>query len=184
MAPEALQEIADAYKLMDQGNRKFLEVWLEHMLWTWQFWLCVTLTTLPWVLWFMVRQRESADRLLYAGFLVLIIAAWLDFAGVTLGLWRYNIEVLPVIPSFVPWDFSVIPVTTMLFLQVRPGVSPWFKAALFAALGAFVVEPLFVLLGIYQPVRWEHIYSFPIYGVVYLLAHRVSRWDSFAPIGK
>jgi hypothetical protein len=55
---------------------------------------------------------------------------------------------------------TLMPVAVMTFIQFKPKVSPLIKAVVFAALAAFVMEPLGVWLRFYRPVVWRHIYSF------------------------
>jgi hypothetical protein len=45
----------------------------------------------------------------------------------------------------------------------------------FPVFASFIAEPFFICIGLYQPLNWEHIYSFPIYIVIYLLANYISK---------
>ncbi len=47
-------------------------------------------------------------------------------------------------PDYIAWDFSLMLVTIMFFLQVKPKVSPIIKGLIFAAMTAFLAEPLFL----------------------------------------
>ncbi|UFJ41138.1 hypothetical protein LOK74_00825 [Brevibacillus humidisoli] len=154
-------------------------LWQKEILFTPNWWLGVILSIVPWVLWLFFRTRESTHRLMYAGFFVMMISAFLDFLGVRNGLWYYKAEVFPWFPAYEPWDVTLMPVTVLFLLQFRPNMSPFVKAVLFAGLAAFVGEPLFVWLQLYQPRNWEHYYSFPVYMVIYLIAHYLSSRKHF-----
>ncbi|GAA0339764.1 hypothetical protein GCM10008967_32660 [Bacillus carboniphilus] len=158
---------------------EYLDYWKESTLWHWDFWLSLILVILPWVIWFIFRKRGSEGRLLLAGFVSLIIASWLDFIGVVFGLWHYSGKVVPTIPTFFPWDFSLIPVTMMLWLQFRPTANPLLKGMVYAAITSFIGEPLFEWIGLYTPERWSSFYSFPIYTFIYLIAYWFTRMKSF-----
>ncbi|MGM0875044.1 MAG: CBO0543 family protein [Bacillota bacterium] len=75
-----------------------------------KWWLGVGLPIIPWLLWFKFRKKESSDRLLYVGYFVILISSWLDIMGVALGWWFYKSKVIPVIPTYIPWDITLMPV--------------------------------------------------------------------------
>jgi hypothetical protein len=176
------KQVEETYNLIVEANNQMLEIWSEQVIFTWQWWLGIGFTLIPWILWVKYRKKDSTIRLLSAGFFVLIISSWLDFLGVALGLWYYVYEVVYFIPNYFPWDFSLFPVIYMAVIQTMPRVSPLIKAVILSALLAFIGEPLVEWLGFYQPVKWEHIYSFPIYALIYLIAHYISKRESWAKV--
>ncbi|WP_227939525.1 CBO0543 family protein [Alkalihalobacillus deserti] len=178
---ETLQEQTEkTYNLIVQANNQMLEIWKNDVLFTWQWWLGVGLTIIPWLLWIKYRKKDSTIRLLSAGFFVILISSWLDCLGVVLGLWYYVYEVFPFIPSYFPWDFSLLPVIIMVFIQIKPTTHPLIKGITFSGISSFLAEPFFIGIGLYRLLNWEHIYSFPIYIVIYLMADYISKrktWD-------
>lgn len=171
------QDLVDAINKITSGfvgtQEEVWRVWLTQVVFTWHWWLDVALAVLPWVLWRLLRRKEHAHRLLCAGFSTMLMATYLDIIGMSHGLWTYYTWVVPLMPEYLPWDLSVMPVMSMLFYQYMPRVNPWIKAGIFAALGAFVSEPIFDWIGIYGRFAWEYWYSFPIYIVVYMIGYRV-----------
>ncbi|MCM3651801.1 CBO0543 family protein [Metabacillus litoralis] len=185
MSEERIIElIKKQYLIVDRENGKLFHLWYENIFLGWEWWLGVILTFLPWLIWIKVRPKESSDRLLYVGLIVVLITCGLDFLGVILGLWFYIYKVIPIIPSFAPYDFSILPVTVLLLLQCKQNISPFTKAIFFAFLGSFVGEPLFKWLHFYQEIHWNSFYSFPIYFVIYLFANWVSKRNGFDPFLK
>jgi hypothetical protein len=168
------KQIEDAYELVVAGNHRYLHLWQQEILFTWRWWLSISLLLLSWVVWILSRKKESSDRLLYAGFFVIIATSWMDFLGVVCGLWHYTSKLLPTLPGFVTLDFSILPVEVMLLLQLKPHLHAGIKSVLFSSFNAFVAEPMLVALDIYVLDRWHMIYSFPIYIVVYLIAHALA----------
>ncbi len=163
---------------IDQINANFVgthdqiwHVWLTQVVFTWHWWLDVALAVLPWVLWLLVRRRDIQHRLLYAGLVTALLATYLDAIGMTQGLWTYYTWVVPLMPEYLPWDLSVMPVMAMLFYQYKPNINPWIKAVVFGALGSFIAEPLFELIGIYKKINWEYWYSFPIQIAVFMIGY-------------
>jgi hypothetical protein len=176
------KEINESKKFFDrihQVELDYVKYWTENTLWHWEFWVSWCLTIMPWVVWCLLRKRGSEARLLLAGSFGLIIASWLDFLGLLFGTWHYSGRALPTIPTFFPWDFSLIPVTIMLWLQYKPTLNPFIKAIIYSAMTSFIGEPLFEWIGFYTPIRWSVFYSFPIYFFVYLISYRISKAKTF-----
>ncbi|MFD2444092.1 CBO0543 family protein [Bacillus sp. CGMCC 1.16607] len=183
MAPliseEEINRSDEFFEQIHKIEKEYFHYWIENTLWDWEFWLSIFLSVFPWIVWLIVRKRGSEARLLLAGSFALIIASWLDFLGIIFGLWHYSGRVLPTIPAFLPWDFSLIPVTLMLWLQFKPTYNPFLKAIIYSALSSFIGEPLFEWIGFYTEVNWSAFYSFPIYTVIYLIAYRISQAKTF-----
>lgn len=171
------QLLAYIHEIVD-ANKGYAHLWQTHVLWTWQWWIQLLFTIMPIVIWIVLRNRDSTDRLLYAGFFVIIIASWMDFIGNSFGLWYYPFKLVPSLPPFLPWETSIT-VEVMLFLQYKSAVSPWIKAIVMGLINSFVFEPLAVWMGLYVPVHWRHIYSLPIYILMYLLAHCLVKRKAF-----
>lgn len=176
---EYLTKADKLYDVIEKVHDKKINFWLENVLFTWQWWLGVSLTVVPWIVWILFRKKESTYRLLAAGFLAIIISTWLDFVGITLGLWHYNYDVLPLLPSYLPWDFTVFPVLIMFMIQYKPKINPYIKAFIFAGGSAFIGEPIFKWLHTYDPEHWKYIYSFPFLFAIYLASHFVSTRGEF-----
>ncbi|WJH37204.1 hypothetical protein N6H14_17085 [Paenibacillus sp. CC-CFT747] len=111
--------------------------------------------------------------------MALIISSWFDFIGVEYGLWYYTGLAIPTIPSYVPWDFCLIPVMIMFFIQIKPDASPLLKAVIFAGISAFAGEAFFQWLGFYQPLHWRSWWSFFIYILLYGVCHMITRLRTF-----
>lgn len=146
-------------------------IWAQQMVFTWHWWLDVALAVLPWILWLIVRDKKNTHRLLYAGMFTAFIATILDLMGVSQGGWNYNTWLLPYLPEYLPWDWTVMPVTSMLFYQFFPKINPWLKGAVFGTFAAYVVEPVFIWMGFYESSGWEHYYSVPIYFAIYMIGY-------------
>lgn len=174
-----MDQAGKLYDLIEEVHHKILQFWSHHVLFSWQWWLGVGLTIIPWLLWFIFRKKESTFRLLTAGLFAILISSWLDFVGIAFGLWHYNYDVLPFLPSYLPWDFTLIPVIIMFIIQYKPDLSPYLKALFFAVVTAFIGEPIFNWLNTYSPEEWKYIYSFPIFFVIYLLSHWIATKEAY-----
>lgn len=149
-----------------------LHIWVHYEVFSWQWWIGLCITIIPWFVWYAVsRNNLNRDRFLFAGFLTLIISVALDVIGDQYGLWHYRFNILPILPTYFPWDFTLMPVTIMIFLQIKPNANPFVKSFLFALFASFVGEPLFYWIDSYNPIHWRFIYSVPIQIFIYLIAY-------------
>ena len=168
---EVAEKLDNVYKLLVKANQKDHDIWFEHVFLSWQWWLCIILSILPWVLWWKYRKKESTHRLLYGAFFIMIISMFLDSFGTELGYWDYRYEPLPFLPSFVPWDLSLLPIGFLVLVQIKPHFSPIIKAIIYSVLSTFIGEPFFEWLGFYQSLKWNHLYSLPIHFIIFLIGY-------------
>lgn len=134
MDNEYVKGAENAYSLISQSNNDMINLWLTHTFLTWQWWLGVLLTIVPWVLWILFRKNESTNRLLFVGFFVMLITSWLDLMGILFGLWSYYHNVVPFSPAFIPWDFTLLPVTIMVYCRLSPKLAQLLKQLHFLCL--------------------------------------------------
>ncbi|MCX7924055.1 MAG: hypothetical protein N3B21_18900 [Clostridia bacterium] len=179
---ELAQKVEKVNELLHEANAELYRFWLSDMLFKWHWWINVALTVVPWIVWIIIRKKESTHRLLYAGSVMALISTLLDTLGMSLGLWGYNSKLIPIIPPFVPWDLCLIPVSTMILLQYFPRINPWIKAIVYALAGSFIVQPLAEWIGLYNPKVWKHYYSFPFVIVLYMLANYLFTRKEFMEI--
>ena len=180
---EKLKEVNELYQLVIKANEEYFQFWLKNTLFHWDFWTALIIfTIIPIVFWLKFRKKESTGRLLFVGMFVLIISSWLDLLGVLYGKWYYTGKVIPSIPAFIPWDWVIMPILVMTLIQIKPQSSPIIKGLILASMNTFIGEPLLKWLGFYVTMEWDILYSFPIYFVIYLIAHWLSKAKSFNPI--
>jgi hypothetical protein len=157
-----------------------IDIWKEYVLFSELWWLGVGLSIIPWIVWFIIRKKDSTDRLLYVALFVMVISLCLDVLGDQLGIWSYRYNVIPVLPTYLPWDITLMPLTVIVILQFKPKATPFLKALLFAFISSYLAEPFFHKLQIYNLKHWKYTYSFPIQIVIYLLSHYISKRNDFA----
>jgi hypothetical protein len=179
---QIIKLINEQYKTIDEAHSRLSEVWLKDILFSLGWMTTLLLTVVPWIVWFIFRNKESSTRLMLGGLWAMLISSWLDYVGVTLGLWRYYNKLIPLIPDYIAWDFALMPVTIMFFLQIKPQISPIIKGLIFAGMTAFLAEPFFLWLGYYKYPGWNSIFSFPFFFVIYLIAHKLAYSSAVKPL--
>lgn len=173
-------------RLIDQNNNQIeelldrkVEIWQEYVLFSPTWYLGIALSIIPWLLWYKYRKKTSTNRLLYAGFFVMTVSLVLDVLGDQMGFWHYRFNVVPLLPTYFPWDITLQPVAVLFLLQTKPSVSPIMKGIVFALLTSFVAEPIFDWAKLYNPITWEYYYSVPIQFAIYLTADFISNQNTF-----
>lgn len=138
--------------------------WLKYEIFTFQFWLLIAMLILPWFVWWKLVDKKRFFEMLIFLLLVETIVTFLDEVGCQLNLWEYRYDIEPLFPRLIPMNFTMLPLCYMFIYQYFTKWKPYLIAStIIAALFAFVGEPIFIFLDIYQMLNWRHIYSFPIY---------------------
>ena len=161
---------------------KKITLWQHYVLFSNLWWFGVALSIIPWIVWLIYRRRQSTDRLLYVGFYVMSISLMLDVVGDQIGLWHYRYHVIPVLPTYFPWDITLMPLTIMVFLQFRPKTNPWIKAILFALISSYLAEPFFHWIKVYNPINWHYSYSVPIQIFIFMSSYWFSKRNKFSSL--
>ncbi|WP_018933954.1 CBO0543 family protein [Gracilibacillus lacisalsi] len=179
---EVAKKTDEAYHFLVKANQKDHIIWMEDVFLSWQWWFCFILAIIPWVLWWKFRKKESTSRLLLGAFFTMFISISLDSYGTELGYWDYRYELLPFLPSFFPWDLSLLPVAFLVIVQMKPNISPILKAIFYAFLSSLIGEPFFEWLGFYNPITWNYVYSLPIQFIIFLVGYSLVTSKKFEAI--
>lgn len=154
-------------------NHKLLEIWLNTIVFSWRWWIGFALTVVPWTLWILYHDKRKTGRYLLIGLLSACTTNFLDMVGLSFGLWHYDWKMIPLVASYIPWDFSLFPVSVMFLMQLKPSANPWIKAVVFSFACAFIFEPAFLWLKMYHIIHWSYLYSFFIYIFFYYLLNMI-----------
>lgn len=146
--------------------------WREHNLYTWKWWLLVTLSILsPFVWWKFINKQRITEITAY-GLFYGIATTILDSLGSNSLLWVYPVRLTPYLfPQFYPYDVGIV-IIPFMYIYQRWGDS--FKSfflisGLQSAFLAFLAERFMEIFNIYLEITWKNIYSFPIYWLLALI---------------
>ncbi len=138
--------------------------WINNVLFSFNWWLLLFLTIIPWILWLKYVQRDRLISILLYGALITIYSILLDDIGAYLQLWVYQFQLVPITPRLNPIVLAVMPVTYMFIYQIFRKWKTFIIAQTILAFGAaFITEPFFEKLGIYKLLNWNYLISFFIY---------------------
>lgn len=167
--PESALKIVQAQSVFTDMR---MQQWLQNTVFTWQWWLLVVLSIIPWILWRYVVNKKRLTEIVLLGLFVLITATWMDDLGTDLILWYYPYKLLPVYPQLVPINYTVLPVIYMLIYQYFGLWRSYITAiTIMAVVFSFIAEPGLNYLGMYELLKWQYYYSFPIY-ILVGISHR------------
>lgn len=159
--------------LKNELSHLSIQHWLDYEFLTWRWFLKLFIIVFYIFVFLKVVDRKRLFEIVAYGAFISLISTVLDIIGTYFVLWEYPFRVLPLEFSEIH-DLVVIPITFMLVYQFFTDWKPFIIAnILLAAVSAFVMEPIFVLLNFYKPIVWEHIYSFPIFFVLAIMTKYV-----------
>jgi len=163
---KSFAEVLEAQKRLTDLS---YECWVDHCLFTFQWWLLLFILLVPWFIWWKFVNKKRLTEILSYGLLVVITTCLLDEIGSSLNFWGYPYKIVPLIPRLIAVNFTALPVVYMFIYQY---FSEWklfaMASVLMAALFAFIGEPIIIWLDIYRMYHWNHIYSFFIYIIIAL----------------
>lgn len=160
---------ADVQKAREVLKEVSFEHWLHQDLFHLNWWILVLASVFPYFIWWRLVDKERFYEIFIYGLVCAIFASFLDVMGVDLLLWGYPDKIFHVIPPLLPADLVVIPVTGMLIYQYfRTWKSFTAGSFLAAAIFAYVIEPLFGLLNMFELINWKHTYSFIGFALFFL----------------
>jgi len=165
---EMMNQMIQVKKMYKQLS---IEHWVKYEVFTWQWWLGVACVVIPLLLWWKLVDRRRILEITAFGFMVNILATFLDVMGSELLLWNYTLRILPQIPLLFPVDFILVPIIYMIIYQRYLAWKQFLLASTIVTLAlAFVIEPLAVYIKQYQLISWHYSYSFAIYILIVILA--------------
>jgi len=161
-----------ANDLLHEANGVLFKVWMEEIVFTWRWWVEIAIMIISWIyFWYFLRKKPDTYRLVCAGFFTMMVSTYFDTVGMALRLWGYPSKEIPLIPPYITWDLSAIPIITMMFLHYKPKINPVLKSIVLSLSGSFILQPIAQLLGLYSPYHWKHWYSVPMVIMIYLGAN-------------
>ena len=142
-------------------NHISIEHWLEHDLFSLNWWILFSATIIPYFVWWILVDKYRLFEIFSYGLLCACTSMLLDVIGTEMLLWAYPDKLLPWIPPLIPADFVIIPITSMLVYQYCRSWKSFMLANLgWATLFSYIIEPLFVMRGMfYLGHHWRHTYS-------------------------
>jgi hypothetical protein len=152
-----------AFALKEIGYAR-IDNWLDTDYATGAWFLQLALLILCFMVWWKLVEKKRLMELSFYGFAIMTLTIWIDEAGYELGLWYYPVDLIPIFPPSTAIDYMMLPVLYALVYQYCRTWKSFVPAiSLLSAIFSFVLEPLLIKFGFYVPIKWTHLYSFPLY---------------------
>jgi hypothetical protein len=141
-----------------------LDEWMHNELFHLRWWFLLVLFIVSAYLWWKIVDKSRLYEIVLYSALIIISIIVLDELGEELTLWDYPYDLLPLFPPLFSVDLASLPIVYSLVYQYfRTWRSFMIASVVMAGIFCFLLEPLLVLSGVYQMLKWKSYYGFPIY---------------------
>jgi hypothetical protein len=163
-----LSNPSDDFEAIKKATQQFQGLrykhWIEHDVFSLTWWFLLVIAVVPWMVWWKLADKKRLTELVCFGAITALISVLLDSIGTVNSWWMYKDELLIHFPGLLVADISDIPVAYMLAYQYCSTWKPFLIVmGIIALLFSFAIEPALRVMKVYQPLAWEHFYSFIIY---------------------
>ncbi|WP_129731720.1 CBO0543 family protein [Ectobacillus funiculus] len=150
-----------SYKDLQEVRKQLKDVgyerWVEHDLFSWQWWLLLAATILPWIGWMYLVKKPHRPHVFAFAMLIGITSSILDVIGADMLLWGYPTKLIFMVPPLFPADLTMIPVLFSLVYYYGKVWSRYIVYVIFLAIVfSYVFEPLFEIVDIYRMHHFPH----------------------------
>jgi hypothetical protein len=151
-------DIQEARKLLSEVSMKH---WKHDDLWSPTWWFLLASTILPFIIWWRIVDKSRFFEIFSFGLLNACFAVTLDVIGVDFIRWGYPDKLFSMVPPLFPADLVAIPVSAMIIYQFFTHWKSFiFATMLWAAMFAYILEPIFMHFDMLALDNWKHTYSF------------------------
>jgi hypothetical protein len=149
------------------------QYWLQHTFLTWEWFLLIALSIIPWIFWWKIVDKNRVQELLLYGFFIMICALVTDSIGSNMVWFSYPHKIYEVVPPLLPVDLTIVPVFMMAVYQYFPTWKSFIMAnTTFAFFATYIGEPIFMWLDYYQLYGWKTYYSL----LFYMITGIMGKW--------
>lgn len=160
----AASEIPQSVDIQKHLSAMHLDAWLKDDVFTFRWWLLLSLIIISLVLWWLMLDKSRLKELLLFTALGVILSLGLHEYGEELIFWDYPTDIIPFFPPLSSIDLLILPLSYSLAYQYWGKRRPYIKAVLIiTAIVCFMIEPLLARIGLYQLLNWQYYYSYPLF---------------------
>ncbi len=168
------QDIIEVTRLYREAKTEY---WLNENLFSFNWWILFVTTSILIIVWLIILDKKKIFEIIAYGLMVATVATMADTIGDFFTLWRYPTMFIP-IPPMVEIHSLQMPIIYMIIYQY---FNTWKSFLLAAAINAFafafILEPLLVWLGMYEPNHWKYIYSLvPYFAIAVVLKWIINKF--------
>jgi len=163
--------------LINQTLAQLTQLRIEHYMsvvlfsWQWLTFLCAFIVS--WYIWWRLVDKRRLRTIIIFGLVSALLNSISDEHLLNLGMYVYPFPLDPIWAGALTGEISATPIVGMLLYQYFPKWKTYTLAILIAsAILAFVILPIYMLMGAFVLLKWKYLYSF----VVLLIIKILSKW--------
>jgi hypothetical protein len=138
-------------------SRMEFDWWQQHDVFSFQWWIIVIVNVLFVALLLIFMDRKRTRSTVLAFMTGLFIVGAVDQVGKFFDLWRYPHQLIPFTENLNAVDFFVIPsIVAYMYQKFSTWKSFLIADVVVSLVIAYVGEPIFVSLDMYELVRWSY----------------------------
>ncbi|QGQ94040.1 hypothetical protein EHS13_03495 [Paenibacillus psychroresistens] len=144
------------------------EYWLNNVLFSFDWWLLLTISIVPWIIWWKIVDKSKLTQIVLYGFFVSMEAVLLDIFLTNLIKWGYQSTFIYLLqPISSPYDLSFLPVVFMLIYQKFAKWKGYLITCIsVSAVLTFILEPLLDWMNIIKKYNISFFYLFLFYTLI------------------
>lgn len=155
------------------------ERWVSQEIGTFGWFFNIFFLAIIYIVWLKVVDKRRLKELLLFGALVSVSAGFVDLVAISIGLWEYKIRLVPLNPATFPFDYTVVPILSMMVLQYTHTKKSYILGnVIAAAIFAFVISPIYTLIGIKKYNDFNYLYMFSLVFSILTMTKYVYDWLS------
>ncbi len=138
--------------------------WMRNEVFRLRWWFLLVLFIVSIFIWWKVVDKSRLKEIILYAALIILFTLVMDELGEELTLWDYPYDLFPLFPPLFSVDLASLPIVYSLIYQYfRKWKSFVIASVVMAVIFCFILEPLLVLIGVYQMLKWKSYYGLPIY---------------------
>lgn len=167
-----------SFEELEKARKGYLdlhrEYWLNHDLFSFNWWLLIFISIIPWIVWCKMVDKKKLTQILLYGLFIGVESILLDICLTNLMVWAYVNRITYLLqPILLPYDLTIMPVVYMLIYQKFTKWKTFLIASIsISVIFTFVLEPTLEWMKIYKEYNFPSIYSLSLYILIAIF----SKW--------
>lgn len=168
----------DKNQLVEEALGSFIkllkEYWLAQNFLTYQWWMMIILTIIPWIIWWKFADKKRIMEILLFGLLMMYITILIAPIERNLNIWQFLQSIHWSLNTlFLPFESTLLPVSYMLIYQYSKNwISFIIGTILLSCVTLFIFLPIFIKMKFISfNSYWGYIINFSILIIISLLSY-------------
>lgn len=162
-----VSEIPKDVEIQKKLTSIHIDEWMKEDVFHLKWWLLIGLILIFLFVWWKAADKSKFRDVCMFAALVTIITMGINEYGEELTLWDYPTDVIPIFPPLSSINLISLPlIYSIAYQYFRTRKSFIWAVLAITAVICLIIEPLIERAGLYQLIKWRHVYSFPIYAAM------------------